>query len=184
MRGLRRRPTWRPLLLLALAAWGGDARAESSGWDLDLAGPGTGAHFEYVLTPAREGYRASVRVVDAEQNELWMHRWDMTGVDLRVMMEEEGRGSVGEWVARFFDNRPFGSETFSRRKLKEEDLIADFIRYSAGELRVAPEALKEAILAEDENLIFIYRSAWREELNILVYVPRYRRFVAYAGYGY
>ena len=157
--------------------------AASSTKDIDLTGSGKSSRFEYVLTPKGSDYSASLRVVGPDGHELWSQQWEMKADDLKEMMSEEGRKSVDEWVKKFFANKPFETETFARKKLTEKDLSAVFLEDSAKELTVSSNDLKNAILQEKVNFLFTYRSAWREELNALVYVPKYNRFVAYTGYG-
>ncbi len=185
---------WCAGLVMFLLA--GLASAESVSLDMQVSTVGKRAHFEYILTPSvivgepeneitgSEGYRAAVWVFDAEGRELWGHEWEMAAADLQEMMQEEGRASINEWVNLFFTSKPLGMTTFARRKLQESEFVPEFFADAAKELNVKPELLKAAIFSESTNFIFVYRSAWREQLNALVYVPKYNRFISYAGYGY
>ena len=152
--------------------------------DVDLRGNGQKAHFKYTLVRMRHGFRATVRVTDPAHRELWSHQWTMTAADLHVLMREEGRNSVSRWIKNFFRNQPFATPTISRKKLTEADLAPDYLADAAKELHVSSRDLKQAILRQKENVLFIYRASWREDLVALVYVPQYNRFIAYAGYGH
>lgn len=146
-------------------------------------GNGKKAQFEFTLVPKAEAYEAKVRVIGPKKSELWLHQWTMNEGDLKTMLEEEGRSSVDEWTTKFFQNKPFGMETFSLGKLTEEDMWPEFLDQSAKILKTTPADLKAAILGEEKNFLFTYRSTWREDLIALVFVPKHNRFVVYRGYG-
>src|SRR6185436_17935690 len=106
--------------------------------DVDVSGDGTKAHFEYRLTRTDRGYSADLVAKTYKGETIWGDAWNMTEGDLQVLMEEEGRKSVDEWVKKFFDNRPFTAHTFEKKKLTEADLVPEFMTEVASTLKVNP----------------------------------------------
>jgi hypothetical protein len=104
--------------------------------------------------------------------------------DLEELIETEG-GVTGKkvdmksWVKKFFSGELNYGAHYSREKLKATDLWDDPLDASAKFYGVTKANLKKNILSQKTNVLFSYRSSWREDLIQLVYVPAIRKFVCY-----
>jgi hypothetical protein len=109
----------------------------------------------------------------------------MSKSSLSELIETEGdvtskKSNLKSWVAKFFGgDLNYGAKFESRKleasELRDEERLANFAKYYG----VSLASMKESILSQNANSLFSYRAEWREDLNLLVYVPSIRKFVCY-----
>ncbi len=167
------------LLVSAGASSGGILKSE---YKADVDGDKRAETFIYSLTPGKP-YQADLLIRSANGVTLWEHSWNIQADDLAVLMEEEGRENEADWVNRFFENSNFDAGTYAKTKLTASDITDEYIQFWAEELKVPADRIKRSILAQPVNHTFHYRAEWREDFYALVYVPEFKRFVQYTGYG-
>jgi hypothetical protein len=139
----------------------------------------------YEVREFKDNYEGSLIITSAERRTLWEHRWVMSKSDLSELIETEGevtnkKSNLESWVAKFFSGGLNYGARFETRKLKaselgDEERLANFAKY----YRVSVASIKKSILSQKANSLMSYRAEWREDLNLLVYVPSIRKFVCY-----
>ena len=151
----------------------------------DIDGDGRADKLVYEIRKWKNDYEGSLVITSATRRTLWEHRWAMSKSDLSELIETEGdvtskKTNLKFWVAKFFRGDLNYGAKFESRKLKaselrDEERLASFAKYYG----ISFENMKKSILSQKANSLFSYRAEWREDLNLLVYVPSIRKFVCY-----
>jgi hypothetical protein len=150
----------------------------------DVDGDGHPDKLVYEIRPWEKDYESYLKITSARGETLWEDGWPMAKDDLEELIETEG-GVTGKkvdmksWVKKFFSGELNYGAHYSREKLKATDLWDDPLDASAKFYGVTKANLKKNILSQKTNVLFSYRSSWREDLIQLVYVPAIRKFVCY-----
>lgn len=145
----------------------------------DVDGDGRPDKFIYEVKRRETDYEGSLRIISAKGNVLWEHQFLLLEKDLLGDPDWLGGKSVEYWVKNFFKGVAYGAEVESL-KLKPSDLD-DEERLAAFAKRYGTSLgkLRRGILSQEVNTVFSYRAEWREDLNMLVYVPSIGRLVCY-----
>jgi hypothetical protein len=151
----------------------------------DVDGDGSADKLVYEIRRSNNDYVGSLVITSAKRRILWEHKWVMTEGDQSELIETEGdvtgkRVTLESWVRDFFAGGLNYGAKFEARKLQASDLkdderLAEFAKHYG----VSLAKLKTGILSQKTNLLFSYRAEWREDLNLLVYVPSIGKFVCY-----
>jgi hypothetical protein len=83
--------------------------------------------------------------------------------------------SSGEELGDLNYGAKFESRKLEASELRDEERLADFAKYYG----ISLASMKKNILSQKANSLISYRAEWREDLNLLVYVPSIRKFVCY-----
>lgn len=156
----------------------------------DVDGDGRADKLVYEIRRWKDDYEGSLVITSARGKVLWEHQWLMTSGDLSDLIETEAdvtskKVTLESWVKNFFEGGlTYGAE-LERRKLKASDLDdEERLKHFAKYYGVSLVKLKRGILSQEMNILFSYRAEWREDLNLLVYVPSIGKFVCYQrGYN-
>lgn len=156
----------------------------------DVDGDGRADKLVYEIRRWKDDYEGSLVITSARGKVLWEHQWLMTSGDLSDLIETEAdvtgkKVTLESWVKNFFEGGlNYGAE-LERRKLKASDLDdEERLKHFAKYYGVSLVKLKRGILSQETNILFSYRAEWREDLNLLVYVPSIGKFVCYQrGYN-
>jgi len=151
----------------------------------DVDGDGRADKLVYEIRKWKDDYEGSLVITSATRRTLWEHRWGMSKNDLTELIETEGdvtnkKTNLESWVTKFFGGDLNYGAKFESRKLKaselrDEERLTDFAKYYG----ISLANMKKNILSQKTNSLFSYRAEWREDLNLLVYVPSIRKFVCY-----
>jgi hypothetical protein len=140
--------------------------------------------FLYELTKIHDHFDGRLTIANAQGEILWNHTWQMSQNDLDDLLREEGGITVEDWVKRFFDGSTTYGARYQETKLHDQDITAEFIEfYGKGESVSVPEIIAN-ILAQEKNATLTYRASWREDMTVIVYVPKLNKFMRYSGFGY
>ncbi len=157
----------------------------ASTYSVDIDGDGIKEDFIYTLDKESHNYKGSLTIKSKDGRFFWTHEFEMTPDDLENdLLREEGNISVSHWVKHFFDGTLTYGATFEKIKIKKGDIDDRYIKFYAEREKVQTKKLKQEILSQKINTTFSYRSSWREDLIILVYVPSLRKFIAFSGGEY
>lgn len=100
------------------------------------------------------------------------------------LLMNEGNISVEHWVKHFFDGSLSYGAKFEKYKIKKEEINLEFLEFYSKKLKHSKEELTSLILSQKTNNTFYYRASWREELIMLVYIPKLEKLVHYSGGEY
>src|SRR6185503_13576123 len=154
-------------------------------YERDVDGDGKADKLVYEIAKLKDNYEGSLVITSGTRRTLWEHRWGMRNDDLSELIETDGdvtnkKIDLESWVMKFFVGELNYGAKFEKRKLKaselrDEDRLAAFAKYHG----VSLASLKKSILSQKVNSLLTYRAEWREDLNLLVYVPSIGKFVCY-----
>lgn len=157
----------------------------SSKHNIDINGNGVNETITYTLKLNKQNYDASLVVEAKDKIILWSHEYSMTKDDLiGDLLSYEGNISVEHWVKHFFDGTLTYGAKLEKTKIKNEEIDMEFMAFYSKQLKQTKNELKNLILSEKINTIFYYRASWREELIMLVYVPKLKKLVHYSAGEY
>ena len=146
----------------------------------DVDGDGKADKFVYEVKKWETEYEGSLKIVSAQGDILWEHRFLIMRKDLFGDPNWlEGRGLKHHVKYFFAEDSPYPARV-ERIKLKDSDLddeerLAAFAKHYG----ISPAKLKQDILSQQVNTVVSYRAEWREDLNMLVYVPSIKKFICY-----
>lgn len=157
----------------------------SSNHSIDIDGDDKIETITYSIKKTKSGYDASLVVKTKENNVLWSHEYTMTENDLvGDLLMNEGNISLEHWVKHFFDGSLVYGAKYERYKIKNKEINMEFLEFYSKQLKHSKNKLKNLILSSKINNVFYYRASWREELIMLVYVPKLKKLVHFSGGEY
>lgn len=159
--------------------------AYKSTFQNDVDGDNRVDTFSYKLQKHEKNYSGELSIISADGNVLWEHKWEMNSNDLEDdLLQNEGNITLKKWVEDFFSGKLLYGAIFEKTKLRPIDLQNNWIDFYADRLGIRSTQLKQEILSQEKNSVFIYRASWRENLIKLVYIPEYNRFIGFSGGEY
>lgn len=157
----------------------------SSQYSIDFDGDNIKETITYTIKKNTSSYDVSLIVKTLEKNVLWSHEYTMTEDDLvGDLLMNEGNISLEHWVKHFFDGSLVYGAKHEKTKIKEDEINLEFLEFYSKELKHSKNELKNLILSNKVNSTFYYRASWREELMMLVYIPKLKKLVHYSGGEY
>ncbi len=157
----------------------------SSNFSIDITRNGINETVTYNLKETAQNYEASLVIITEEKNILWHHEYSMTKDDLvGDLLANEGGISIAHWVKHFFDGSLIYGAKFEKYKIKREEINMAFLEFYSTQLKPTKNELKDLILSNKINTLFSYRASWREDLVMLVYVPKLKKLVHYSDGEY
>lgn len=155
-----------------------------SSFEADVDGDGKQDVFIYELTEHKDRFDGRLTITNAKREILWNHTWHTSKNDLGDILSEEGGITVEDWVKRFFDGSLTYGARYKETKLHDKDIIAEFIAFYGKEDSLSSQEIIANILAQEKNPTLAYRESWREDITVIVYVPKLHKFIRYSGFGY
>ena len=172
-------------VLLVLFSHAVIAEEHQSTYSVDITGDKSKELITYKVKKNGEKYDGSLIIKTKNNKILWEHEYQMSRSDLfNDLLMHEGSISLEHWVKHFFDSSLMYGAKFEQCKIKEDEIDMDFLEFYSKRFKHSKEELKKLILEQKTNNIFYYRASWREELVMLVYVPKLKSMVHYSGGEY
>jgi len=174
-----------PIVFLVLFTNSLASEKWSSTFSKDVNGDGKQDTFVYTLEKKDINYEGSLKITDNNGKILWFHPWEMTKQDLEDdLLRESGNIKVKEWVDHFFDGTFHYGASFELIKIKESEIDQDYIEFYAKKHKIEFQKLMKEILSQNKSTVFSYRASWREDFNMLVYIPSLSKFIIFSGGEY
>ena len=167
-------------------------KKHQSNWEYDVNGDGKKESFVYTIVDSGKEYITSSLSIKTENNQIyWFHEWQMHRSDLyddifttSGELTERGELTLEEWLSGFFECKLDYTSCIYKAKLKREDIVYDFVKYSAKKEKLTTKQLMALIINNKEHVIFHYRATWREDLLELVFVPTLNKFIHFGMGNY
>ena len=157
----------------------------SSNHSIDIDRDNKKETITYSIKKTKSGYDASLFIKTKENNVLWSHEYTMSENDLiGDLLMNEGNISLEHWVKHFFDGSLVYGAKFEQYKIKKEEINLEFLEFYSKKLKHTANELSKLILSSKINNVFYYRASWREELIMLVYIPKLKKLVHFSGGEY
>lgn len=161
------------------------AEEYESRYSVDITGDSLKEVITYKLKKKGDKYDGTLKIATKDYNVLWFHEFEMSHDDLfNDLLMNEGNISLEHWVKHFFDGSLVYGAKYEKRKITEDEINMDFLEFYSKKLKHTKEELKKLILDQKINSIFYYRASWREELVMLVYIPKLKKMLHYSGGEY
>lgn len=156
-----------------------------STYNVDIDDDGKKEIFIYKLKKAKKNYEGSLVIKTQSNKILWEHDFEMTPNDLeKDLLMNEGNITVEHWVKHYFDGSLVYGAKYEKLKIKPNKIDSEYLDFYSKRDKVPSADLRKQILSQKINSTFYYRASWREELVMLVYLPKLERFIAYSGGEY
>jgi len=137
----------------------------------------------YTLIKTENGYNCSLNIISSKNDTLWAHSWTMAENDMKdILMQSQV--SLKVWVENFINSDVDYNCKVVRQKLTSEDLQQNYIDFYAEKYSLDGSFLSEMILSDSSSIVLEYRATWREDLLLIVFVPKLRKFVGFSGGEY